>query len=340
MRYRGREIDPFALWERYVEFPGVMPHDESEVFLPKVVCPNPDHDTVKRHFQINVRDGLVHCFALCGISGTYEHAIAMIEGISEKEARKLILKHQRTGKIKTHSRANSRPAKAVRPGSLDYSTFIPQAGLEYLDRRGVTAASISQWKLGWDTGELRIVIPAEDLNGKLRFLIKRAVKSGQNPKYLYTEGFPKTSLLFGACAIDLGMIRSDGIVLVEGSLDTIVNHQNGLRNTGGILGTGISDEQVRIIQKLRPSRVYFMFDRDPAGIHNIEIAARKLRKYPQFVCLYPQGKTDPATMTQREATRAIERAIPIALFARKLDKMGITLNFRPSARRYERNYVG
>ena len=89
--YRGRSIDPVALWANYVEFPLNM--DDSGPFLPLVRCPNPDHDTMKRHFQINVYLPLVHCFAGCGISGTWEEAIMKIEGVDRNNAHKIILRH-------------------------------------------------------------------------------------------------------------------------------------------------------------------------------------------------------------------------------------------------------
>jgi len=170
-----------------------------------------------------------------------------------------------------------------------------------------------------------------DENSRLRFLIKRAISDRQNPKYLYTEGFPKTSLLFGACHFDLGMIKSDGLILVEGSLDVIRLHQHGLRNAGAILGTGISEQQRRIIARLNPPRIYLFFDRDSAGIRNIEIAVPKLRKYPLYVVKYPKGKSDPAVMTNEEAHRQISRAVPALSFMRE---NGLNVATK------ERNYFG
>jgi len=332
MKYRGRNIDPIALWEAYVDFPPNMPADEDEIYLPKVVCPNPGHDTFKRHFQINQRDGLVHCFARCGISGTFTHAIAMIEGIDEREARKIILRHKRahfstkSGVRKSTSSAPNSDAP-VRSVDLRYDTFIPQAGLEYLTARGISPSSIARWGIGWCADEKRVVIPARDELGTLRFLVKRAVSDRQRPKYLYTEGVPKTSLLFGGGQIDLGMVQSVGLVLVEGSIDVIRFHQFGLANTGGILGSGISEQQRRIVSRMRPVRIYLAFDKDAAGIYNIECAARMFRKYPLFVCRYPKGKSDPAELTRKEALATLDKALPLALFLKRLGKKGIRLNF-------------
>jgi DNA primase len=341
VKFHGRSIDGVALWSRYVEFPPNMKWDAETVFLPKVRCPNPSHDTWKSHFQINLRDGLVHCFTYCGISGTFEHAICVIEGLYEKynvegasdererkrrvrrarrEAGKIILK----GNFQTRKRLSKLPVRSshateiVRPvDALDYATFLPKVGQEFLSERHITSESMAKWRLGWDPTEARLVIPAHDENDVLRFLIKRAVRPKDQPKYLYTQGVPKTSLLFGACALDLGMVKSAGMVLVEGSLDTIICHQNGLQNTGGILGTGISDAQVKIIARMRPRRIYFMFDKDTAGITNIEIACRKLRKFPLYICRYPKGKYDPAELNREEAQRSISNAVPAMTWLRE-----------------------
>lgn len=341
MNFRGRNIDPISFWQRYVSFPNGIRFDEADVFAPKTQCPNPAHDTLKSHFQVNLSQPTVHCFAHCGISGSYEHAVCVIEGLYEKfkvedapndrerkrrtdrairEARKIILRNARasTGhRISSRSQDSRRTTKAVSRNELQYESFLPQAALEYLDGRGISKESIAAWQIGWLPEEKRIAIPARDENNRLKFLIKRAIFERQNPKYLYTEGFPKTSLLFGACALDLDQIRSQGLILVEGSLDTIRFHQFHLRNTVAILGTGISDEQVKIIMRLRPRKIILAFDRDSAGIRNIEIAAGKLRKYPLYIMKYPKGKLDPADLTEKEAHRQIERVVPAFSFIQR-----------------------
>lgn len=281
---------------------------------------------MKKHFQINQRDGLVHCFAHCGISGTFSHAIEMIEGCNAKQAQRIVLRHATVG-VRTRRNNSRHRAKtadtrtdAIIP-DLSFSSYIPSAGLEYLSGRGINGASIAAWELGWDDRELRIVIPAKDERSQLRFLIRRAVKKNDNPKYLYSEGYPKTSLLFGACQTDQGMIRSKGLILVEGSLDVIRLHQNGFKNTCAILGTGISKQQVQIISNMRPKRIWLMFDKDTAGVRNIEICKTKLYKYPLFVCKYPRGKGDPAEMTREEIIRSVDRAVSVHRFFQDLKRL-------------------
>ncbi len=332
MNFHGRNIDPVQFWSSYVEFPTHMGREDE--FAPLVHCPNPAHDNFHSPaFQVNMRFPLVHCFSDCGISGTYEHAICVIEGIYEKfqldkatnrqerirrknrahrEAKKIILKGATGFSRRETTRPVVRKKKHIR---LDYETFLPQVGQEYLASRGITEHSISLWGIGWDPEEKRVIIPAHDENDKLRFLIKRAVLPQQNPKYLYSEGAVKTEILFGAEKLRMGQ----DVVLVEGSLDVIAISQHEIP-VMGILGTGISDAQVRILSSLRPRRVYLMFDKDLSGVKNIEIAARKLRRYPLFVCRYPAGKSDPAELTGTEAHKAVRRAIPAALWREKVRK--------------------
>lgn len=315
MNYRGREIDPIALWANYVEFPPNM--EITDEFLPLVQCPNPDHDTQKRHFQINVRDGLVHCFAQCGISGTFTRAISIIEGCSERDARRIILGYKSTRSPGRKSTVHTKQARIASKISIpQYGSYLPDVATDYLQSRGINENSVAAWELGWDLHQKRVVIPAKDLNRITRFLIMRSVLPAQYPKYLYApEGVHKNSLLFGACQTDPRLIRSEGLILVEGSLDAIRLYQHGLRNVVATLGTGIGEIQSRIVSRLRPRRIFTFFDRDAAGVHGIQLAAKRFgKRYPVFVVRYPKGRSDPAEFSGGEVERAIERAIPLSRF--------------------------
>jgi DNA primase len=315
MKFEGRDIDAVQLWDKYVEFPADLHIDGK--FLPLVKCPNPAHDTNKRHFQINITDGLVHCFAQCGISGTFQKAISIIEGCSEREARKVILGFKRSGGGDKRPSSNRQSPK-LQIQIPKYDSYLPPIALDYLASRGITENSVASWELGWDSDEKRIVIPAKDQRMITRFLIKRSVLPQQHPRYLYApDGVSKNALLFGGCFSDPRLIRSHGLILVEGSLDAIRLYQHGHRNVVATLGTGISEIQRRIVSRLRPRRIYTFFDRDVAGVHGIEIVQRRLAKYPIFVIRYPAGRNDPAELTRREVETAITRAIPLARFMAK-----------------------
>jgi hypothetical protein len=334
MIYAGRHIDVLSLWGEYIDIPAGVDHPLPS-YLPKTVCPNPKHDTFKHHFQVNTKKPLVHCFARCGISGSYEHALQVITGCDEKEARRLILKHSRMArssdlkslgtpgvrKTVAHEDALARDSRALTSGEF---TYLPREARKWLDTRGIDAGSRGKWQIGWDEDVERIVIPAFDDRRTFRFVIRRRIDGIERQKYLYTDGAIKTSLLFGACYADRASVDSHGLVLCEGPLDVVRLHQVGIKTAVAILGTGISAKQVKLIDKLDPKRVYLFFDRDSAGIDNILDCHAKLRKLPLSVCRYKSGKSDPGEMTKESAEQAIERALPISIFIRKARNAGLT----------------
>jgi DNA primase len=254
---------------------------------------------------------------------------------TEKEARQIILKHTRIpmGGILDHiSFSGTRKrvdyedevAQDERAYNSGTYTFLPKNALEYLTSRGISEHAILKWGIGYDEETERIAVPGLDERQVFKFLIRRAV-GRQEPKYLYTPGAIKTNILFGLCYLDRTVLESLGLVLVEGSLDTIRFHEHDLGSTLGTLGSGLSRRQVRLIDSLGPRRVYSFFDKDSAGVENVYDVHEKLHgKFPHFVCLFPSDKEDPAELTRKEAWRQIERAIPFGTFNRKVK--GLTRN--------------
>lgn len=328
MNFHGRNIDPVALWSEFTDIPESKRDDSP--FIHGLWCPNPSHQNSRLPgpFQINVTQPTVHCFAECGISGSYEWAIAIIKGLTNARgqpnqyaARKHILRlaatHPANRALVEAQATGSKRKSIITVSELEFSTFIPQFGFDYLQARGINGSSIAKWNLGWDEDRKRIVIPARDERGVCRFLIKRAVRANDRPNYLYTEGAEKTSLLFGACMLDRERVRSQGLVVAEGSLDVIRLHQNGATNAVGQLGSKLSERQRDIIGHYRPRRVFSFFDKDAAGVRATRAAHWLLRAYPFFVCLYPKGKSDPAELSRKEVERAIARAVPYAQFVKR-----------------------
>lgn len=335
MIYQGRKLDVLGLWGELIDLPSNV-GEPLPMFLDKVVCPNPDHQTHKRHFQINTAKPFVHCFAKCGISGHYEQAVAMILNLRKengdldlKAARKHILKHTTAGvgeKLVSSYTGNGK-RKTIKPDdpvALDERAlnggafqYLPQQVRDYLDKRGISTSSRGKWQLGWSEDEERLVIPAFDIDGRFRFLIKRKLTGGGSTKYLYTDGAIKSSLLFGSCYLDAEQVRSVGLILCEGSLDVIRLHQMGFRNAVAILGSGISKKQLRLIAKINPRRVYLFFDKDSAGVENIADARAIITRIPLFVVRFPKHRSDPAEMTGEEIERSLKRALPIHEFYRK-----------------------
>jgi len=368
MNYKGRNIDPLALWANYVdEEIEISPHS---AFSSLCFCPNPDHDNTRSPaFQINVYKPMVHCFSGCGISGGYDHAISVIEGfydecgVSQKDitlaktkrkkdeppevraARARVFKAKRKAekiilelglkkgggasvklssrKIQERKLSLNRAERVDGDGIIDRKTlldysYLTKEAIAYLNSRGIDDSSRSRWQIGFDEKEERITIPVFDDRDRLRFIIKRSIKHNSRMKYLNPPESLAKSLLFGTRHLDKNMVDSEGLIVVEGPLDCIRLHQHGFANTIAILGSTLSEKQRTLIGQLRPSRIYLFLDRDAAGIQGLQKAAAVLTKYQIKVPRYPKHSFDPATLTDTECRRAIERAIPLLTLKQKM----------------------
>jgi DNA primase len=114
--------------------------------------------------------------------------------------------------------------------------------------------------------------------------------------------------------------------VAEGYTDVIAMHQAGLRNTVGLMGTALTDEQVGELARLAPT-VLLALDADAAGqeaiLRGARVAAR--RRLALRVVPLPAG-SDPADLVRDEGARAVaarvEASVPFVRFRveRELDR--------------------
>ncbi len=176
--------------------------------------------------------------------------------------------------------------------------------LKYLYDRGLTEESIIKFKLGlsfdgWDrlhnvlnaekystdlmmkaglvkkarTGNIidwfrnRIMFPIFTEYNKIVGFGGRAFAEGDQPKYLNsseTNFFRKRELLYGLNHAQ-SEIKSKGFaILMEGYMDVIIASQFGITNAVASLGTGLTVEHIKRIERYT-DRVILIFDGDKAG---------------------------------------------------------------------------
>ncbi len=99
------------------------------------------------------------------------------------------------------------------------------------------------------------------------------------------------------------------MIVAEGYTDVIAMHQAGLRNTVGLMGTALTEEQVGELSRLAP-RVQLALDADGAGQEAMLRAARVAagRRLELRVVPLPPG-TDPADLVAAEGARAMQRLV-------------------------------
>jgi DNA primase len=182
--------------------------------------------------------------------------------------------------------------------------------------REVYEAGLAQRSKGqgvlYDRFRRRIMFPLCDLRGRVLGFGARALGADQKPKYLNSSDnavYHKGRHLFGADIARAHAARAGSVIVAEGYTDVIAMHQAGLRNTVGLMGTALTEEQVGELARLAP-RVQLALDADGAGQEAMLRAARVAagRRLELRVVPLPVG-ADPADLVQDEGAQAMARLV-------------------------------
>jgi DNA primase len=167
----------------------------------------------------------------------------------------------------------------------------------------------------------RIMFPLCDRRGRVLGFGARAVSPDQQPKYLNSsdgEVFHKGQHVYAADIARAHAAKAGTVILAEGYTDVIALHQAGLRNTVGLMGTALTDQQVTELSQMAPT-VVLALDADSAGQEAMLRAARVAagRKLELRVVALPAG-SDPADIATSQGPAAIrslvQDAVPFVRF--------------------------
>ena len=187
---------------------------------------------------------------------------------------------------------------------LEARTPEAQAARKYVASRGLTAATVERFGLGyapdrWDVllkhlrqrrhapelaveagllreGERdgsrydlfrgRLLFPIRDAGGAVIGFGGRILGEGQ-PKYLnspQTPLFDKSTVLYGLDQARQAIRREEQAIIVEGYTDAVIAHQHGYTNVVAALGTALTAQQVRQLRRYSQNLVLAL-DADSAG---------------------------------------------------------------------------
>ncbi len=193
---------------------------------------------------------------------------------------------------------------------------------EELLAAGLVQRSAKQPGQVYDRFRERVMFPSADARGRVRGFGARAMRENQpGPKYLNTsdsELYHKRAQLFGIDLARASAARAGRMILVEGYTDVLALHQAGLRGSVGIMGTALTEEQVRELERIVGTLVLCL-DADRAGQEAMLRAARLTgaSKLELRVVPLPEG-ADPAQLSEREGPEAlrglVESSIPFPVF--------------------------
>jgi DNA primase len=161
----------------------------------------------------------------------------------------------------------------------------------------------------------RLMFPIHNAKGYVIGFGGRVLSSQDNPKYLNspeTPLFSKSNELYGLYHCRKYSRRIDSILVVEGYMDVIALHQQGITNVVATLGTATTPAHLQILSRSAET-IVFCFDGDKAG----RDAAWKALKTSlpsitsgliiKFLIL-PQGE-DPDTLINKESAKAFNKRI-------------------------------
>jgi DNA primase len=252
-----------------------------------------------------------HCFG-CGEGGDIFTFLMRRDGVDFREALSRLAEKagvELSERSAKEDRLRRRLREALEAAIAWYREVLLQArqadaARRYLDERGLTAATLERFAIGyapntWDAltrrlilrgfsnEELigaglaspssrggvidkfrgRIIIPIRDASGRATGLGGRILPGAEGPKYLNSPAgplFDKSRTLFGIDLAKAAIRREKLAVIVEGYTDVMAAHQAGFANVVASLGTALTGGQIELATRYADA-VALAYDVDLAG---------------------------------------------------------------------------
>ncbi len=168
----------------------------------------------------------------------------------------------------------------------------------------------------YDKLSSRIIFPIFSPNGRVVAFAGRILEDkGEAAKYINSPEsliYVKGRILYGLSHAKDEIRRLDKAILVEGYMDLISLHQNGIKNVVAVSGTALTEEQVQLLSRYTKN-VVLLFDADTAGIkaamRSIELLLKK--DFEIKIVSLPKGE-DPDSYVNNFGRESFEEIIKSA----------------------------
>lgn len=165
----------------------------------------------------------------------------------------------------------------------------------------------------------RIIFPIMDVKGKvLAFGGRLLSEDAQGPKYINSpesEIYSKRKTVYGMPAAMAGIRKEGRLLLVEGYMDVLALHQNGIGNAVATCGTALTLEHVKTLRRYSRNFVA-LFDADEGGrVATKRSAAIFLEGGIQAKAVEMPAGEDPDSLIRKEKEESfrkrLDRARPV-----------------------------
>jgi DNA primase len=260
----------------------------------------PFHNEKTPSFTVSPAKGIYKCFG-CGASGNTISFLMQHEKFSFVEAikwlgKKYNIEIQETGW--TGERSNTASLHIINEFAAAYFQKRIASAINYIKKRNISNEMISRFALGFDDGNFsavaqqhqysdeitrmaglvndkgqdnyrgRLIFPIHNAAGKIAgFGARKLDDSDFGPKYINTQendAYNKSNILYGLYQASRSISKQDECLLVEGYLDVISLHQEGIDNVVASSGTSLTGGQVRLIKRYT-NNLTIIYDGDDAG---------------------------------------------------------------------------
>lgn len=179
--------------------------------------------------------------------------------------------------------------------------------LEFLEKTGLTIVNEDR---RIDRFRGRILFPIKSMAGRTVGFGGRILGDNKKTaKYLNSpesEIYHKSKVLYGLYESKQAIAREDCCYLVEGYTDVIQMHQRGIKNVVSSSGTALTQEQIRLIQRLTQN-IVVLFDGDAAGLRaalrGIDMILSQGMNVK--VCSFPEGD-DPDSYAKSHSLEEVQ----------------------------------
>lgn len=225
-------------------------------------------------------------------------------------------------------------AKTAKAFQLGYA---PGGLCQHLKGKGFTAdeileAGLAKMKDGvmYDVFFKRLMFPIFNANGIIVGFGGRKVDNESSaPKYLNTadtEYFDKKYNLYGIQDVD----SYKHIYLVEGYMDVVSLHQNGINNSVAALGTAVGSKHAQLLQSLGTKKVTVCLDSDEAGTTAALRAINVLKDVFEVDVLQVPGGKDPDEYINKNSAQSFRNLETISWQKFKIAHQGFDIDILTS----------
>ena len=247
----GGDVFSFIMKQQGIPFGEALRSlaDWAGVTIPQKGAPLAEKERTDRLYQANEA------------AASYFHDLLLVSPAAEK-AREYLAKRGLS-------------ARAIEDFRLGYSPNGWDLARQHLSEKGFSEKELAQagllieseaGKPARDRFRNRLMYPISDGRGRIAGFGARALDDSQ-PKYTnspQTTLFDKSGMLYGLNLAQTAIREKDAVVVVEGYMDVIAAHQDGLMNVVASMGVAITDKHINIIKKLTRN-VILALDSDSAG---------------------------------------------------------------------------